>query len=47
MSSASEAATGNQEGGKKGKGKDKNKDWSVLVDERLLEINDSVATLTG
>ena len=35
----------NVQGGKKGK--DKNKDLAVLVDERLMEINNSMATLTG
>ena len=44
MSSASEASTCNQQDEKKGK--DKNKDFSILVDERLAEINNSMATLT-
>ena len=35
----------NQRGGKKGK--DKNKDMMVLVNERLVEINTSISTLTG
>jgi len=35
----------NLQGGKKVK--DKNKDLAVLVDERLAEINNSVATLSG
>ena len=29
------------------KSKDKNKELSVLVDDRLTEINDSIITLTG
>jgi len=45
MSSASEAFTGNEQGGKKGK--DKNKDLSVLVDNRLAKINNSMTTLMG
>jgi len=36
---------GNRQGGKKGK--DKNRDLAVLVDERLAEINISVATQRG
>jgi len=28
-------------------GKGKNKDFALLVDERLAEINNSMATLTG
>ena len=36
---------GNLQGGKKGK--DKKKDFVVLVDERLVKINNSMATLTG
>jgi len=36
---------GNPQGGKKSK--DKNKNLVVLVDERLAEITDSTATLTG
>ena len=35
----------NSQGGKKDK--DKNKDLAVLVDERLAEINNFMATLTG
>ena len=34
-----------QQGGKKGK--DKNKDLAVLVDDKLAEVNDSIITLTG
>jgi len=45
MPSASEASTGNQQGGKKGK--DKNKDLAVLVDDKLAEVNNSIITLTG
>ena len=29
------------------KSKDKNKELSVLIDDRLAEINDSIITLTG
>ena len=45
MSSASEASTGNQQGGKKSK--NKNKELAVLIDEKVAEINDSIITLTG
>ena len=34
-----------QQGGKKGK--DKNKDLAVLVDDKLAEVNNSIITLTG
>ena len=34
-----------QQGGKKGK--DKNKDLAVLVDDKLTEVNNSIITLTG
>ena len=34
-----------QQGGKKGK--DKNKDLAVLVDDKLTEVNNSILTLTG
>ena len=34
-----------QQSGKKGK--DKNKDLAVLVDDKLVEVNDSIITLTG
>jgi len=34
-----------QQGGKKGK--DKNKDLAVLVNDKLAEVNDSIITLTG
>ena len=34
-----------QQGGKKGK--DKNKDLAVLVDDKVAEVNDSIITLTG
>jgi len=44
MSSASEASTGNQQGRKKSK--DKNKELAVLVDEKVAEIDDSIITLT-
>jgi len=29
------------------RGKDKNKDLSILIDERLVEINNPILTLTG
>ena len=45
ISSASEASTGNQQGGKKGK--DKNKDFAVLVDDKFVKVNNSIITLTG
>ena len=45
MSSASEASTGNLQGAKKGK--DKNKDLTILVDDKLAEVNNSIITLTG
>ena len=35
----------NPQGGKKGK--DKNKDLAVLVDDKLAEVNNSIITLTG
>jgi len=38
-------AGNSQQGGKKGK--DKNKDWSVLVDDKLAEINHSLSDITG
>jgi len=34
-----------QQGGKKGK--DKNKDLAFLVDDKLTEVNNSIITLTG
>ena len=34
-----------QQGGKKGK--DKNKDLAVLVDDKFTEVNNSIITLTG
>ena len=34
-----------QQGGKKGK--DKNKDLAILVDDKLAEVNDFIITLTG
>jgi len=46
MSSATETSTSNPQQGAK-KGKDKNKDLSVLVDGRLAEINNYMATLMG
>jgi len=45
MSSASETFTGNQQGRKNDK--EKNKDLSILVNERLAEINNSMTTLMG
>jgi len=45
MSSASEASTSNQQGGKKSK--DKNKELAVLVDDKVVKINNSIITLTG
>ena len=34
-----------QQGGKKGK--DKSKELEVLVDDKLVEVNNSIVTLTG
>lgn len=45
ISSASETSTGNQQGGKKGKGKNKNA--MGLVEELLVEINSTMCALTG
>ena len=45
MSSVSEASTSNQEGG--GKGKDKNKELLILKEESLVEINTSMSALMG
>ena len=45
MASSVTDAGNPQQGGKKGK--DKNKDLSVLVDDKLAEINHSMSTLTG
>jgi len=45
MLRAGEASTSNQQGSKKGK--DKNKDLAVLVNEKLAEVNNSIITLTG
>ena len=45
MASSMTNAGNPQQGGKKGK--DKNKDLAVLVDDKLTEVNNSIITLTG
>jgi len=45
MASSIIDASNPQHGGKKGK--DRNKDLAVLVDDKLAEVNGSIMTLTG
>jgi len=45
MASSVTEVSNPQQGGKKGK--DKNKDLPVLVDDKLAEVNDSIITLMG
>jgi len=45
MTSSMTDADNPQQGGKKGK--NKNKDLAVLADDKLAKVNDSIITLTG